>query len=368
VPWTATGVTQEFAANEWHHIVKEDHWVLSELTTKPCSGFPCLYWTKLILDGNPHNLQQGGACGQTSSSPYKNGCTFKADTLEAGFGSLVANQFQIDGGPVSSPVSLNDTLDQATFTAFYDPSAPSTAAFTISPLTANLPLTVTAAAPTLTSVTLTAAGGATSMVVGGTLQFTAFCHYSDGSATNCQVADTHGNAVTSWVTSDPSQAAVGAVGSANPGLVTAVGAGAPSIQAYVGAIQSAAYGLTISSPAVTLTAVSLATTGGVTGLFVGSTNQLIATCVYSDSSTTNCTAADSHGNKASTYASSSTGHATVNASTGLVTGVGAGTTNLTAHAGSFTSTAITLTVLAVPTGLYTITITGPVTFSGSVKF
>jgi hypothetical protein len=113
---------------------------------------------------------------------------------------------------------------------------------------------------------------------------------------------------------------------------------------------------------------SLATTGGVTGLFIGSTNQLIATCVYSDGSTTNCTTTDSHGNIASAYTSSSTSHATVNATTGLVSAVAAGTTNLAASAGGFTSPNLPLTVLAVPTGVYTITISGPVKFSGTVKF
>jgi TPP-dependent trihydroxycyclohexane-1,2-dione (THcHDO) dehydratase len=101
---------------------------------------------------------------------------------------------------------------------------------------------------------------------------------------------------------------------------------------------------------------------------VGFTNQLIATCTYSDSSTTNCTTTDAHGNVASTYASSNTGHATVGTSTGLVTAVGAGSTNLTAQAGTFTSPNLPLAVLAIPSGTYTITITGPVTFSGTVSF
>ena len=126
--------------------------------------------------------------------------------------------------------------------------------------------------------------------------------------------------------------------------------------------------LTISAPAVSLTGVSLATTGGVTGLFVGHTNQLVATCAYSDGSTTNCTTTDIHGNVAGSYSSSSSAHATVGASTGLVTGVAAGTTNLTAQAGSFTSAALPLTVLAIPSGVYVITLSGPVIFSGPVRF
>jgi len=43
-------------------------------------------------------------------------------------------------------------------------------------------------------------------------------------------------------------------------------------------------------------------------------------------------------------------------------------TTLTATAGSFTSIAIPLTVLPIPSGTYYITITGPVSFSGKVQF
>jgi hypothetical protein len=206
------------------------------------------------------------------------------------------------------------------------------------------------------------------MTVGGTLQFAAMCLYSDSSTTNCTVPDVHGNGVTLWTSSNTALATIGAAGSASPGLVTAIAAGTPTISANVGSVVTPTFSLTISPPSVSLTGISLATTGGVNGLFVGHTNQLIATCLYSDGSTTNCTTTDTHGNVAGSYASSSNSHATVGASTGLVTGVAAGATNLTATAGGHTSSALPLTVLAVPTGIYTITITGPVTFSGTVSF
>jgi len=206
------------------------------------------------------------------------------------------------------------------------------------------------------------------MTVGGTLQFSAYCQYSNSTTTNCSVADIYGNAVTQWLSSNTSEVTVGAVGSAHPGLATAVGAGSPNIQAYVGAVHLNEWVLYISNPTISLTGVSLATTGGVTGLFVGQTNQLVATCTYSDGSTTNCTTTDSHGNVAGSYSSSSSGYATVSASTGLVTAVAAGTTNLTAQAGSFTSPTLALTVLALPRGIYTITISGPVKLSGTVSF
>jgi hypothetical protein len=231
-----------------------------------------------------------------------------------------------------------------------------------------LTLSVTAAPPTLTGGYLGTPGSVNTMVVGGTLQFSAYCTYSNSTTTNCSVADMYGNAVTSWTSSNTASVTIGAVGSANPGLATAVGTGTPYMKAYVGSVGLNQWDLTVTAPAVSLTGVSLATTGGVTGLFVGYTNQLVATCAYSDGSTTNCTTTDSHGNVAGSYSSSSSAHATVGASTGLVTGVAAGTTNLTAHAGSFTSAALPLTVLAIPSGVYIITLSGPVIFSGAVRF
>jgi hypothetical protein len=136
----------------------------------------------------------------------------------------------------------------------------------------------------------------------------------------------------------------------------------------VGTVHLNEWVLYISNPPVSLTGLSLATTGGVTGVFVGFTNQLVATCTYSDGSTTNCSTTDSHGNVAGNYTSSNTSLATVGAGTGLVTGVAGGTTNLTAQAGGFTSSPLPLSVIAVPSGTYTITITGPVTLSGTVHF
>jgi Chitobiase/beta-hexosaminidase C-terminal domain/Bacterial Ig-like domain (group 2) len=225
-----------------------------------------------------------------------------------------------------------------------------------------VPLTVTAAAPTLVSAYLVSAGNVTTLLPGATLQFSARCVYSDSSTTDCTVADIHGNAVTSWITSDATVVTI------VNGLATAVAAGAVNITSLIGSVTSSPFGLTVTIPAVTLTGLSLATTGGVTGLFVGASNALVATCIYSDGSTTNCTSTDSHGNVAGAYMSTAPAHATVNATTGVVTGVAAGTTTLTATAAGVSSIPVPLTVLALPSGAYTITITGPVSFSGVVMF
>jgi Chitobiase/beta-hexosaminidase C-terminal domain len=231
-----------------------------------------------------------------------------------------------------------------------------------------VPLTVTAAVPSLVSAYLTTPGSVSTLVVGSTLQFAAHCVYSNGTTTDCTVADIHGNAVTTWLTSDATKLTVGAAGGTSPGLGTAVAAGSATVQAQVGSVTSSAFAVTVTNVAVTLTGVSLGTASGATGLFVGSTNALQATCTYSDGSTTNCTTVDGHGSVAGGYSSSVPAHATVNAVTGVVTGVAPGGTTLQASVGSVVSGAIPLTVLAVPTGKYTITISGPVQFTGVVVF
>jgi hypothetical protein len=230
----------------------------------------------------------------------------------------------------------------------------------------NLPLMVNAAPPTLQTAYIT---GTSSLVVPNTAQMAAKCHYSSGPDQDCTVADINGDAVSAWLTSDATKATVGNAGSAHPGLVTAVAAGTPSITAVINnAMNSTAFPITVTSPVVTLTGVSLSLTGGVTGLFVGATNQLKATCTYSDGSHDDCTTSDVHGNLAHNYASTTPAHATVNTASGLVTGVAVGATTFTAVAGSFTSNALPLNVFPVLSGVYTITVSGPVKFSGTVQF
>ena len=227
----------------------------------------------------------------------------------------------------------------------------------------SLPLAVTAAPPTLSSAYL--AASESSLVVGATVQMSAHCVYVNPAATtDCTVPDIYGNGATNWGPSNPAVALV-----SSSGFVTAVGAGSVSINAMInGTLPATAFALTVNAAAVTLTGISLATTNGVTGLPVGGTNALIATCLYSDGSSTLCNSVDSHGNQAGSFTSTNPAHATVNATTGLVTGVASGATTFTAIAGGFTSPAIPLTVVAPTTSQYTITITGPVKFSGNFSF
>ncbi len=338
-PWITTGITQQFAANAWHSIVKEDHWNLAELTSKPCSSggthFPCQYYTKLILDGHSYNMQDPSMCPNRPAGSAGTGCTITSDYLETGFGSNVSDQYQIDGSPTATPVSLNTIIDGASFTAYYDPSPVSTVTYTVTPVTASLPVTVTSAPPALVSVYLGVPGNVTTLTDGNTLQFVAYCHYASGHDQNCSVADIYGNKVTAWVSSDATKLTVGPAG-----LATALGVGSLTVSATVnGSIASAAYGLTVQAPSVVLTGVSVVTAGGVTGVGVGGTNQLTAVCTYSDGSSTHCNTADAHGTAVTSWTSSNPALATVSGS-GLVTGV----------------------------ATYSIRLEGPVTITGTVTF
>jgi hypothetical protein len=182
-------------------------------------------------------------------------------------------------------------------------------------------------AVTLTSAYVSNPGPVNAMNTGGALQVYAYCKYSDGSTTNCSTTDIQGNAVTAWTSSNTTVATV-----SSSGLVSGVSIGTATINATItgGVAGTPPFVVTVSGPnTLGLSSLTLATTGGVTSISAGTTNQLIATCTYSDGSTTNCTTTDIHGSAASSFTSSAPTVATVSSS-GLVTGVGAGSTTFRA--------------------------------------
>jgi hypothetical protein len=307
------------------------------------------YWLASITDGSGAVPQGFTSCGS--------GCAGMAPAFGSG-----TYPYAFQANPFGNYTNMNTSVISTANRQVSQYLTLTTSAIT-SP---SLGLMVTGVAPTLTSVTLST-GGATSMTVGSTLQVTAACHYSDGTTTSCQVADIHGNAVNAWTSSDPTKATIGQVGSANPGLVTAIAAGSVTIQATVGSIHSSTFGLTANAVSVSLTNLTLGTTNGVISLGLGANNQLIATCSYSDGSTTQCNTTDIHGNVASGWTSSNPAVASVSSS-GVVSSVTAGVVLLTATAGGRTSPALPLTINPIPAGTYTITIKGAVTITGQVKF
>ncbi len=92
--------------------------------------------------------------------------------------------------------------------------------------------------PTLVSVYVEGKQGATTIVLGGTLQFTAYGNYSDGSVGS--LPDAYGNSVTLWNTSNHAVAKISTLGHA-----TAVGLGTVYIEATVGAIMAAPCQVTV---------------------------------------------------------------------------------------------------------------------------
>jgi hypothetical protein len=93
--------------------------------------------------------------------------------------------------------------------------------------------------PTLVSVYLAGKQDAQTMVMGGTLQITAYGSYSDGSVS--PLPDAQGNAVTGWNTSDHAVAKISTLGHA-----TAVGTGSVNIEAMVGEIAAGPLTVTVT--------------------------------------------------------------------------------------------------------------------------
>jgi len=100
------------------------------------------------------------------------------------------------------------------------------------------------------------------------------------------------------------------------------------------------------------TLTSIAITAPSTSIAKGTTDQFTATGTFSDGSTSNITTQVS-------WNSSNTGTATIGLNTGLASGVGVGTSNITAKLGTVTSNTVVLTVTAAT--LTSIAITAPST-------
>jgi hypothetical protein len=190
-------------------------------------------------------------------------------------------------------------------------------------------LTVTPA--TLSSIAITPANP--SIIKGATQQFTATGTYSDSSTQNLTASVT-------WTSGTTTVATINA-----DGLATGVGAGTSNIfsTASLSGVTSPANVLTVTPATLS----SIAITPSNPSIIKGATEQFTATGTYSDSSTQNLTASV-------TWSSGTTAVATINAA-GLATGVGPGTSSITASLSGVTSPADVLTVL--PATLSSIAIT-----------
>ncbi len=172
-------------------------------------------------------------------------------------------------------------------------------------------------AATLSSITVTPSGR--SLVAGSTQQFTATGTYSDSSTQD----------ISSQVTWSSANTAVASISSS--GLVSALAAGATTIQALSGSNSGSASLTVTAAPATsapTLNGIVILPTSS--HLARGTTVQLTVQGTYSDGSTANLSST-------ATWTSANSSIATVS-STGLATGIAAGITTVEAQIGSFSST------------------------------
>lgn len=198
----------------------------------------------------------------------------------------------------------------------------STSAFSLSAIIANLGCGGTSSVAPKTLKSVSVSPSSATIALGGTVQFVATATYSDGSTATV-------TSEASWSASPASIANVNA-----SGLASAASPGATVISAVYNGITGAA-NLAVSPP--TLVSIAVAPASGATQ--VGSTLQFAATGTYSDGSTTDITSSASWVTVDSTIA-------TIDPS-GLATGIGAGTTTVTASQSNVSGNA-SLTVTAPP--------------------
>jgi uncharacterized protein YjdB len=184
---------------------------------------------------------------------------------------------------------------------------------TISAKQGNISNSTTMTVITLQSVTVSPLNPST--FVGSPLQFSATGHYSDGSAHDL-------TSVAVWSSSKPSIATITSPG----GMVTGVAKGSTNIKAAVGAF-SASTTLTVNAVAL----VSITVTPSTATIAVHGTQQFTATGNYNNGTMQNLTST-------ATWSSPSKGAVSVS-STGLATGLKAGTATISAKSGMVTGSA-----------------------------
>src|SRR5215472_1224930 len=197
---------------------------------------------------------------------------------------------------------------------------------------------VTVTAATLTSIAITVP--ATSIAKGTTVQLTATCNFSDGTTQDCtnQVSWTSGNSGVAQVSDTaPSK-----------GLVTGVGVGNTTISGSLGGIQGSA---TATVTDATLSSITIAPPGP--SIAKGTMVELTATGNFSDGTTQDLTTQVSWTSGDDTIAQVSN----ISETEGLVTGLSAGNTSITATLnGVEGSTNVTVTAAT----LTSITVTPPI--------
>lgn len=163
--------------------------------------------------------------------------------------------------------------------------------------------------------------GPSTAAAGTTAQFTATCIFTDGNSTDCTTTVT-------WASDAGAASVSNAAGS--KGLVTAISPGAASISATAQGVSGSTI-LVVTDEVLTAVEVEPQSQN----VPAGFSEAFSATCIFSDGTTTNCTAD-------ATWSSSNTGIASISnapGSNGLATGVSVGTVTITATIDGFSDTA-----------------------------
>ncbi|MGA7693673.1 MAG: chitobiase/beta-hexosaminidase C-terminal domain-containing protein [Candidatus Sulfotelmatobacter sp.] len=245
------------------------------------------------LGNTPLNITQISTAANFSLGGADTSCSTSAQLLGAAATCILGIEFAPTGsGSISGGVTLTDTAGTQT-------------------------IQLNGTAISLTSIAITPAGA--NIPFPGTVLLTATGYYSDGSTQNLTTTAV-------WSSSNPAAAMVAS------GLVTAVAGGSTNITATSAGIISNSAPITVTP---TLTSIAI-TPASATVLYAG-TVQLTATGHYNDGSTQNLTSTAS-------WTSSNPSAATV--ASGLVTGVGSGSANITASFSGIASNLSTITVSA----------------------
>jgi hypothetical protein len=177
--------------------------------------------------------------------------------------------------------------------------------------------------------------------VGGTCQQQATCYYASlpsPGTTNCSTTDAYGNGVTAWGPASSSIISVGQIGSAHPGLITGLAAGTASSTATVtGGVSCSSWTWTVNNVTPTLSSAAMVIQSGGSSVPVGGNAQMCVNLAYVSptENTQVCgSGTDTYGTTVNTYTSSSPGNATIVSSTGILTGVAAGSTTVQASVNS----------------------------------
>lgn len=260
-----------------------------------------------ITPANP-KITAGGTQQLTATATYNDGSTANV-TATATWRSGNSAAATVNAAGVVTAVAAGNATISAT----------------LSGITASTTVTVTAAVKTLSSIAITPVNP--TVTAGNTQQLTATATYSDSSTANV-------TATATWTSANS------AVATVNPaGTVTAVAAGSTAVTASLNGVSGST---TVTVPAPK-TLSSIAVTSSNSSVAMGSTQQLTATATYSDGSTANVTTT-------AVWTASNGDVASVNA-TGLLSGVAAGSTTITATLNNISGSLPFVVTIAPGTGV-----------------